>query len=96
MVHSIMVEVSGESENFSSRGNLGEEIGIGRLVHAHSRCSPLKGGSSLQGPSNIQASGNIRVISSCPLFHLSRINIGMFEFVLDARLKLFSWQAQGK
>ena len=28
------------------------EIGVGRLVCARSRCSPLKGGSNVWGPSN--------------------------------------------
>ena len=57
MVHPIMVGVSGWTGYFQRtiwepRSLPMGEIGDGRLVHARLRCLPLKGGSSLWGPSN--------------------------------------------
>jgi hypothetical protein len=52
MVHPIILGYLGEPDIFNQLcGNLGActwgELGAGRFVCAHSRCSPLKGGSSL-------------------------------------------------
>lgn len=52
MVHPIIVGHLGELDIFNLGACPWGRLGVGQLVCGHSRCSLLKGGSSLQGSSN--------------------------------------------